>query len=359
MIIKKAVFVCSATQVVALLLCGCGLEAVEGDDTDKTGDSDTGDAGETNDEPGEREYLEPNGAVPGDEGDIYFSLRTGEIVDASRDDDTWDLAFSDWYILTNGGVSGNAAGGGMALCEYAYEDVSKDTLPPFNEVDGHASVFEDWFETSSGAGGGHILTSLGYTYLIRKGDTHYKLEILSYYGESGGAPVSALFHIRYAEIDKEGVGSIQDVENINGTAGGMTAKGDAGYFSFDNGKLELTDEEAEDSTSWDIRFKRHHIALNSGGSGPGDTTGYVLEDKVFDEVDWSDVPDGDAFTADRLCPVVDAWAEIGPSGDIAFDNCVYIILSADGVSWFKFYPLAVTGGDDDGYETLEFRFDPL
>jgi hypothetical protein len=64
--------------------------------------------------------------------------------------------------------------------------------------------------------------------------------------------------------------------HIDTSAGGLTPKESFVYGRFSEAgldKVAMTDEEAFESTRWDIAFRRYVIRLNSGVSGPGTVTG--------------------------------------------------------------------------------------
>lgn len=66
------------------------------------------------------------------------------------------------------------------------------------------------------------------------------------------------------------------VHSIDTSAGGLMVNQSYVYARFtDDGleKVEISDEEAFESTGWDIAFRRYVIRLNSGVSGPGEVTG--------------------------------------------------------------------------------------
>jgi hypothetical protein len=67
---------------------------------------------------------------------------------------------------------------------------------------------------------------------------------------------------------------------IDASAGGVSAEpGDPAnkytYLDLSAGEVvDLTDEQAQDSTNWDIAFKRSTVILNGGVSGPGAVSGF-------------------------------------------------------------------------------------
>lgn len=113
-------------------------------------------------------------------------------------------------------------------------------------------------------------------------------------------------------------------------------------------KVDLLDDEAFDSTDWDIAFRRFVVRLNSGYSGPGCVSAANIGAKdTFDEV--SCVPEGatfnieDAFLSDPdTCTLVPDGSGLGsagvvlqnwwhyPRGCVATTGNIYLISTGDG-----------------------------
>lgn len=77
------------------------------------------------------------------------------------------------------------------------------------------------------------------------------------------------------KIREEGSGS-DFVTFIDATGGALNPTQSYVYAKFTSKgleKLELSDEDAFESTDWDIAFRRYVVRLNSGVSGPGDVKG--------------------------------------------------------------------------------------
>ena len=302
-----------------------------------------------------RDDLEANGSITfTDEENIYFSFTQGKTIECDNSSDEWDLKFEGWQILTNGGISGDHAGGGVPMKADHYDDISATNVPGMVFTDNYGSVFDNWYDADME--NSFTISTKGYVYLVKKEEKIYKISIVSYYGEAQGSPVSAMYTIKMADMDDPE--DVATIEGINATAGGSEATGSAAYFSLENGILEMTDEGAEDSTDWDMSFKRYNINLNSGVSGSGNVKGFKLITMDFDSVKTEDIPDDSEFEEDRIRPLIDKWAVFN-DGELQFTDFYYIIRTGNGDNWFKFYPLEVTDADDDGYTTLNFRFDKL
>lgn len=77
--------------------------------------------------------------------------------------------------------------------------------------------------------------------------------MISYYGEAQGSPVSAVYTIKFADLDTPK--NVQTVENINATAGGTEAKGNGrNWFKFY--PLEVKNPSENGYSSLKFRFDK-------------------------------------------------------------------------------------------------------
>lgn len=303
----------------------------------------------------ERDDVEANGIIEfSGKDEIYFSFTDGEAIECDQGSDSWDLKLSGWHIFTNGGISGDHAGGGVPMKADHYNDISAVNVPGMAFTDNYGSVFDNWYDADMV--NSFTISTKGFVYLVKKEERVYKVTVVSYYADVQGSPVSGMYTIKVADMDDPE--KITTVEEINATAGGTEAKGDGAYYSFTDGILEMTDEEAVDSVEWDMKFKRFNINLNSGVSGSGNVKGYKLDKKEFESVSSADIPDDSKFEEDRIRPIIDRWA-VYNEGELLFTDYYYIIRTGNGASWFKFYLLEVVNPSQSGYNTIKFRFDKL
>lgn len=133
-------------------------------------------------------------------GPIYLDLTAGEVA-ATAD---WDLKLSGYEIRLNGGVSGT--GGVSAVI---------DETMPFTQMTAQYASFAPAVAYRSDSFGGVFVTSPWYSYnitgtdnqiwpnfnvyLVRDGDTVYKVQIISYYGPTGTSRQITLRTSRVAE----------------------------------------------------------------------------------------------------------------------------------------------------------------
>ncbi len=259
----------------------------------------------------------------------YVQLSTAEVSAASASPSEWDLHFDGVEIYTNSGASGDGLGG--AFGPLAWEAFFAGEYPevPFLFTDEPSGALGDWYAYD---GTTHSLYSRFHTYAIRSGDDFFKLQVLSYYGEVQGAPVSAVYSVRYAKVEPQHNHPTQTVEALDATAGWpkvSDSQPSACLRLSDGAILTLTPAEAHQRPDWDFCFRRDNISINGGAGGPGDVTGVDLDsadqrdvDQVkqltasgalaaFEAVAWPDLSDPAlTYHGDRIVSAFsDAWLE--------------------------------------------------
>lgn len=210
----------------------------------------------------------------------FVKLATREVVTPSdpKDSTEWDVAFVGYDVLTNGGISGSGAGaafGPLDIAVFVFPDEPVDV--PFWITDAPGGVFLRWYAYD---GTDHTLYSRYHVYGLRSGGRLYKLQVLGYYGEVQGAPVSALYQLRYAEVTADGSGETQEIHDLDATLDGREPSPDApsGCFTLATGETTLlTPNQAKRSHDWDVCFQREAISVNGDLGGPGGVTGVDLE----------------------------------------------------------------------------------
>lgn len=206
-------------------------------------------------------------SVPVPEGGRAFvDLRTRGVVSEPAATG-WDLAFEGIDVFTNGGLSGPGQGGAFGPLDIDAFETGEVPDVPFVEQDEAGGPFVDWYAYDENE---HQLWSRYHVYGVRDGDARYAVQILGYYGEVAGAPVSAVYQLRYAAITPSGRGPTQTLSDVDATGGGVVGELDARGTCLDLGtgdRLALTPDEARASSAWHLCFRRDRVTVNGGLSG--------------------------------------------------------------------------------------------
>lgn len=235
--------------------------------TTPEGDAGGGDGGPTGITGGESVKV----AVPAT-GRVYVKLASPPAIVTPADpktDKTWDLAFEGLDVFTNSGPSGSGLGSAFGPLEPVV--FLSDALPtvPFHDADTTGGAFLRWW--FYGGAPDHALYTRYHVYGVKDGDKQWKVQVLAYYGERDGAPVSALYHVRWAEVTSAGLGPVQDLADLDGTAGGAAGGEDQKSECLDLGtraRTFLTPAEARVSSAWHLCFRRESITVNGEVGGP-------------------------------------------------------------------------------------------
>jgi hypothetical protein len=339
---------------------GCSSERVGRDDPNAAGGSTQAEAGliEVSVGPESRTFVELSGpSVVELEGDGSKSL-------------AWDLAIQGRDVFTNGGISG--PGNSRAFGPLAPPTFLSDTAPdvPLLLEDRAGGALLDWYDYGSET---HQLFSRYHVYGLRDAGRLFKLQVLSYYGEQLGAPVAALYRIRYAEVQESGVGVTQELAEIDATTGGDATDDQqpSACVDLDSGSVTpLTPEQAARSEGWHVCFRRESIAVNGGLSGPrgveavdleADQTATETEDEIQARTSDSEQPRFDRVDYEALTLGSLGWATDGvttafarrwlqPGTDpLQLSDSVWLVLAADGSSNYLMKFESLSG--DLGIET--------
>jgi hypothetical protein len=180
----------------------------------------------------------------------------------------WDLAFEGLDVFTNSGVSGNGQCSAFGpLDSVVFLDNAAPEVP-FLITDKTGGAFIRWYAYDGSA---HALFSRFHVFGVKDGARLFKVQILGYYADRDGAPVSALYGLRYAEVTSAGSSPTQELQALDGTAGGPSAPLDSPSECLDltNGaRVMLTPAAARASTAWDLCFRRENISVNGEQGGP-------------------------------------------------------------------------------------------
>jgi hypothetical protein len=272
-------------------------------------------------------------------GPRFLDLQAGTEVDEA---DGWDVRIDGWNLFLNGGESGDGKSGGIDMelldLDLTFEEMNRrNQLVWFLFFDSYACAISDWWWY--GLDGTHTLFSNYHTYVVRKGDRDFALQVLDYYRVVDGFAEAGYPEFRWAEIPTDGRAPEVWTEDLDATAGGVSADADDPtnrwtYFSFDDGEVSLSDAEALESEAWDLGFKRFNVKSNSGPSGPGsvmtvdferdrgETAEEVLaftreaeEPGFLAAVDRWDPSANEPFVEDAVQPVLRRWYRGQPGND--------------------------------------------
>lgn len=213
------------------------------------------------------------------EGRAFVSFKEPAIVTATGDGSTetnWDIAFEKYDIFTNSGVSGPGDGGAFGPLDVATYDEGTAPAIPFLTKDETGGPFRDYWAYDPMA---HVLWVRYHVFGVREGDKFWKVQILGYYAEQQGAPVSAIYRLRWAEVTSSGSGPTQTIDNFDGTAGGSQPTDDTPSECLDLGtgtRVFHTPADAKTSKDWHLCVRRATISVNGELGGPRGITAVDL-----------------------------------------------------------------------------------
>lgn len=274
-----------------------------------------------------------------------------ELSGSGQDSIAWDVALQGRDVFTNGGVSGpgNCSAFGPLSAPTYLSDSAPDT--PLLLKDRAGGALLDWYDY---VGDTHLLYSRYHVYGLRDGERLYKLQILSYYADQLGAPISAHYHIRYSELLSDGSGKIREIAGIDAGAGGSKVADSepSACVELDSERISmLTPEQAAQSDSWHLCFRREAVAVNGGISGPrgieavdlqaaetpDETEAQIKARSAESELARFESVDSDRLNDDTLTwkadgvvtAFADRWLEAG-SEPLALSETVWFVIAADG-----------------------------
>ncbi len=213
------------------------------------------------------------------QGRAFVSLEKPQIVTPVGDgsmDTTWDIAFENYEIFTNSGVSGPGDGGAFGPLDLATYDAGVASGIPFITEDKTGGPFSDFWAYESST---HVLWMRYHVFGVREGDKLWKVQILGYYAEVQGAPVSAIYRLRWAEVNSAGIGTTKELADIDGTANGSQASDDVPSECLDLGsgaRIFHTPAEARTTKDWHLCFRRASVSVNGELGGPRGITAVDL-----------------------------------------------------------------------------------
>jgi hypothetical protein len=317
-----------------------------------------------------------------DTGRVFVSLGGAAIVPIAGDPTAsreWDLAFEGFDVFTNSGPSG----GGSASAFGPLDAIAfiGDTAPvtPFLTADKPGGAFLDWYDYAGAPS--HALWSRFHVFGVKDGARLWKVQVLGYYGQRDGAPVSALYGLRYAELLATGPEPTKTLELLDGTAGGPSGGATAASECLDLGtdtRTMLSPAESLASSAWHLCFRRQSIIVNGERGGPrgagavdlsADTVATepladvmartaASEQAKFDAVDAASFA-GKIFRGDRIVSAFgDAWLDRTRS-PITPANAAWVVLGADGKQKYLVGYRALEAPTERGPGTVVMQIKPV
>lgn len=344
--IRRTLFILSFLSAAALPLSGCD-ESV-GAPAGGTASAGAGAGSSIN------EGSELTVDVPETER-VYIDLAKPAVVTPADGPSSleWGLAMSGYDVLTNSGPSGPGAGSAFGPLDTV--EIQADTRPvvPFVTPDTTGGAFLDWWKYDNTA---HVIWSRYHIVGVKDKDRLWKVQVLTFYGEQAGAPVSALYQIRYAEVTSGGSSPTVTLTNIDGTAGGPSPPDSAPSDCLDLDKgaiIPLTPPQAVTSTTWHLCFRRNIISVNGEFGGPKGVLAVDLDaasteketlDEVkartadnelprFEAIDYAALTAPDlVYRGDRIITAfTDLWVLPGTSPP-ALRDASWLVMGPDGTS---------------------------
>jgi hypothetical protein len=290
-------------------------------------------------------------------------------------DKGWDLAFQGLDVYTNSGPSGSGNGSAFGPIDpiVFLDDVAP--VVPFLSPDTTGGAFIRWW--FYGGAPDHALYTRYHLYGVKDGEKLYKVQVLQYYGVRDGAPVSAIYKIRWAEVTATGSGPTKELADLDGTAGGPSGKPTDKSECVDLGtsaRMQLTPAEARQSSAWHLCFRRQDISVNGEVGGPRGAAAVDLDaDKiatdtlegVLAKTDESELPRFDAVNAAALAGqpfrgdrVVSAFGTLWLARGVtppAPAKSAWVVYGADSVAKYLVGFSRFEGGDATQPATIVMR----
>ncbi len=305
-------------------------------------------------------------------GRVYLKLASpaGQVTPADpKTDKGWDLAFEGLDVFTNSGPSGSGQSRAFGPNDAVVflSDVAPEVPDVLLTGDKTGGAFVRWYYYEGAPN--HALHSRFHVFGVKDGDKIYKVQILSYYGERDGAPVSSLYRVRWAELG----GPTQEAINVDGTATAADAANECLDLAT-GAKTALTPAAAQASTAWHLCFRRQNISVNGELGGPRNVGAVDLDaEKVasekltdvlnmtpeseqarFDAVNAQSFA-GQTFRGDRVVSAFSGlWLEKGASPPSPA-QVAWLVVGADGKSKYLVGFARFEGATNESPGTVTMR----
>lgn len=305
----------------------------------------------------------------------FVSLESGSELELEGESEpaTWDLKFQGWDVFTNGGASGGGKGAAFGPLPFTYFAAAEDpTDVPFLIEDRAAGAFRDWYFYDAAW---HALYSRFHVYGVKSAERLFKVQLLGYYGDVHGAPISGLYRLRYAEVTPNATADTVELVNVDATAGGLDGDDTAtsACLTLQSAREEqLTPEQAAASTTWDLQFRRDVVSVNGGSvaavdldadASAAETLELIKSRTAEDQAARFAALDHAALTAPSLVyrpdgnvsALTGAWVDVSADPPaLAADN-TWLIVGAGGMSRYLLSFVGIEGAKREGPDRVIAR----
>lgn len=333
----------------------------------------------------------------------YFSFKKGNFITTPQHPEEsldWDIAFNRYYVKTNSGTSGKGQGGCIDSEETGFEAVAVDKNAAFT-VDDSLSIMTTMGKNGKDSYNPEIECEGSYSwawYKYMESTWYYNHNVFVFRSADGKNCAKVIFDaykdqlgnsgyitFRYvydgeqdADIEQPDEPIVPDEPETPVTDSTVYVSSSQPtdpwkYFSFKNGFVDLTEEEAATSLDWDIAFQRYYIRTNSGTSGSGQGGALDMNKTTFDDV--PNVPTS-GYKVDEMinmmttmgsfeeksgssafqCKNQPAWAWFNAPAEMRwyYNNNVFAIQTADGEHFAKIIMKTYKSTNDKG--NIEFQY---
>lgn len=267
-------------------------------------------------------------------GRVYVDLDAAAVIDVADPQTSyaWDLAFEGYEVFTSSGASGPGDGGAFGPLDLEIFVAGERPAVPFTSADVTGGAFVRWWAYDSDV---HVIYSRFHVYGVRDEQGRlFKVQLITFYGDVQGAPVSAMYQLRWAEVTATGSGPTELVTDLDATAGGVEAPPTAPSACLDLASttpIMLTPDQALGSSAWHLCFRRDNVSVNGELGGPRGVTAVDVDAASLNQEET--VAEVKVRTADSELPRFDATDNTALS-DPALVYRGDRIVSAFGTRWY-------------------------
>jgi len=290
----------------------------------------------------------------------YFSFVDNDVVPITdveaKSSLDWHIAFKRYNVVLNGGVSGpgNVRGYNIhadyeeSLENEVFSDVTLLDMPEDESfaLDSSAEALDQWYSYDFVT---HVISASGNAYELRTADGQYAkwvVDTIEGYGRADAGTIG----FRWV------VGEDLSVESQSASVD--VSEGREVYFNLRTGQ-EVSPDDPQNSSDWDLYFSGYSIKLNGGASGSGEAaalsayeSGMSFEDIV--------APVGAGYRSDQVSSVFSNWYNYNmTTHTLSTKNHTYLVKTDQQTYKMQLldYYKSVDGSPVSGWIT--FRWRPL